>query len=269
MTLILTALSDNAVIQASDRRLTWDDGSIAKDLAIKAICVSCVDARFSIAFTGLAQIGAKQTDEWLVEYLASINAGCLDFRTLFESLHEHLALTFNKMQHLGFNRRITFALAGFCPVGPFMGILSNVEDGRGNWLREIDDKFQKGFYFRNRKDMQRLDFMINGAESTIRTFEVAIPTFRKRYLNQSPDRIENALVQFIRRANTDQEYGHLVGRNCISTVVAPNGEFQCQDHLEPDSPNHYMPHLIFCNVAYKNIQGWTGDGAPPWWTGDR
>jgi hypothetical protein len=268
MTLIITALSDDVIVQVSDRRLTWSNGLVADDLAIKAICVACIDASFSIAFTGLAQVGAQRTDEWLVDYLASINAGCLTFPTLLKSVHEYVAASFLKLRHLGINRRITFAFAGFGPVGFFMGFLSNIEDSKGNRLSKIDDSFQEGLFFRNNKSMHRLDLMINGAEETSRTFDTAIPTFRKRYFNKPPNRIEAALVQFIRRASTDQEYGYLVGRNCLGTVIYPNGEFQCQDYPEKESPQQYMPHLVLGSMVSKNVQIWVGDGAPPWWTGN-
>jgi hypothetical protein len=76
MTLIMTALAPGVVAQVSDRRLTVN-GSLHDDLAIKAICVCCRDARFCLAYTGLAEIGQMRTDIWTFGFLESIEAGAL------------------------------------------------------------------------------------------------------------------------------------------------------------------------------------------------
>ena len=79
MTLIFTVLTFNKVVQVSDRRLTWPDGSLADDHANKAVCVSCADGWFAISYTGAAQVGRSRTptDEWLVELLSRADAGSL------------------------------------------------------------------------------------------------------------------------------------------------------------------------------------------------
>ena len=74
MTLILSFATANKVIQVSDRRLTKPDGSLYDDEANKVICVGCSDSYFAIGYSGLGTISTgKRTDEWLVDYLASIN----------------------------------------------------------------------------------------------------------------------------------------------------------------------------------------------------
>jgi hypothetical protein len=72
MTLIITTLAKNKVVQASDRRLTRLDGTLHNDRANKAICVECNNAVFSVAYTGIARIGKKRTDEWIADYFDSI-----------------------------------------------------------------------------------------------------------------------------------------------------------------------------------------------------
>lgn len=78
MTLIITALKEDNIIQVSDRRLTRN-GKLYDDSANKIICVSCADASFSIAYTGLGEIHGCRTDKWVFEYLLSIEAGTLHF----------------------------------------------------------------------------------------------------------------------------------------------------------------------------------------------
>lgn len=269
MTLIITALSENAVFQVSDRRLTRTNGSLYDDLAIKAICVSCVDASFCIAYTGLAQIGSCRTDEWVTDYLASIKAGELGFTELLDSLQKHVASTFRGLRNLGRIRGITFVIAGFGRPGPFMGLLSNVEDGNGNWLRDIDDNFRARFYFRNDKPMRKLDLVINGREKATETLDKAIQKIRQRYLGKSQEKVMAVLVQLIREAAGHPKGGYMIGRNCMGVMVNPTGCFSCQDYPENDSPQQYMPHIILRGASYKDIKIWTGSGAPPWWSKDK
>lgn len=86
MTLIITALADDAVVQVSDRRLTLADGSIFSEDATKAICIACSDARVSLAYTGLARIGMTPTDHWLMELLTEGRAANKTFPELLEAL---------------------------------------------------------------------------------------------------------------------------------------------------------------------------------------
>src|SRR5437879_3215828 len=74
MTLIITSLAEDALIQVSDRKLTYPNGSVASDYANKAICVDCADARCTVAYTGLARVGNAQTDHWLLDYLTASRA---------------------------------------------------------------------------------------------------------------------------------------------------------------------------------------------------
>ncbi len=269
MTLIITAISDKNVIQVSDRRLTLNDGSLHDDLAIKALCVSCADASFCMAYTGLAVVGSHRTDEWVVDYLSSINAGELGFVKLFEAFNTQVENTFNKLRLPKTMRGIAFAFAGFGPTGPFMAHLSNLEDEKGHRLRAVDDRFHAGFYFRNNKPMHKLDLMIHGADQAVDIIKPFIPEFRKRYLEKNAHQTAIALVQLIRKATEHPTVGHLIGRSCISSSVSLSGDFICDDHPEKPSQDEYMPHFISKNTAYKNVRIWVGEGSPSWWSGNK
>jgi hypothetical protein len=69
MTLIQTLFTRDRVIQVSDRRLTWPDGSVADDDYTKLICWN---QTFSVGFTGIARVDRrrkKSTSEWIAEVL--------------------------------------------------------------------------------------------------------------------------------------------------------------------------------------------------------
>jgi hypothetical protein len=68
VTLIITCVQPEHVVQVSDGRLTDpNSGSMVDEHAIKAMFVECADARFGIAFTGVAKIGSDATTPWLAE----------------------------------------------------------------------------------------------------------------------------------------------------------------------------------------------------------
>jgi hypothetical protein len=67
MTIIITALTQRLIVQASDRRLTRPDGSLFDDTANKALFFC---GRVSVAFTGQAFIGKEPTTKWLRDQMA-------------------------------------------------------------------------------------------------------------------------------------------------------------------------------------------------------
>src|SRR5262245_41594476 len=127
MTLILSATTYNKVVQASDRRLTWPDGSIHDDQANKTVCVFCPDSHFAITYTGLAFLGTalKKADDWLVDYLFSIKAYEMTLKLISEAVERQLTNTLKVTPVT--NKAFTLVLAGYRESWPFIMSISNVE----------------------------------------------------------------------------------------------------------------------------------------------
>lgn len=89
MTLLLTALTPNHVVQVSDRRLTWPDGSF-KDGFVKAV----VTPRFACTYTGLAGDTAKWIARRLASHFGEEDGG-------FDALARDLALACRSMGFVG------------------------------------------------------------------------------------------------------------------------------------------------------------------------
>lgn len=62
MTLILTCLTDEHIVQVADRRLTMPDGTLYDDDTNKAVFYC---GRVAVAYTGLAFMEGKPTAEWI------------------------------------------------------------------------------------------------------------------------------------------------------------------------------------------------------------
>jgi hypothetical protein len=73
MTMVLNCMTPEFVVQVSDRRLTYPDGSVADDRANKAV-MYC--GHFFIGYTGLAVLGdptlprGARTDWWIADVLS-------------------------------------------------------------------------------------------------------------------------------------------------------------------------------------------------------
>src|SRR5690348_14306867 len=84
MTLIVTCISEEYVILASDRRITWVDENgrplRREDTENKAI-ILC--GHFLMGYTGFAQLDGSKTEQWVSDVLSSVDISQY-FRTLTE-----------------------------------------------------------------------------------------------------------------------------------------------------------------------------------------
>lgn len=74
MTLLQVLFSRERIIQVSDRRLTFPDGTIADDSYTKLVCWN---GAFAVGFTGIARVdrrGKESTAEWIAKVLADHSA---------------------------------------------------------------------------------------------------------------------------------------------------------------------------------------------------
>lgn len=261
MTLIVTALADDAVVQVSDRRLSLGANPLARP-ENKAICVSCADANFTIAFTGLAKVGGESTAEWVVNQLGAINATTLTFPEIAEKLRQTVTVTFEAIQPRGTPYGLTFVFAGFGPPGPFAATVSNVEDGK-TLFPTPRREFVSYLFLRNRKRMRKLDLIFNGREDALDdTIGKIIERVRRHFLRRSPDERARILVDLIRRAADHPTVGKYIGKDCTTVIVRPLENFVSCYHSVKGDPVEYAPNLVsggmlFTRVSYSLPPGWT------------
>jgi hypothetical protein len=135
MTLILTLVSTNKIVQVSDRRLTLN-GKVCDSNANKLVCVGYDDARFSVGYTGVAEIDGQRTDYWLVDQIESIfSSGHRDVLTVYKELADKATSAVSRLRYKGRlvhqrHRGLTLALAGYREISgtvvPFLAYISNV-----------------------------------------------------------------------------------------------------------------------------------------------
>jgi hypothetical protein len=268
MTLLINVVTPENVIQASDRRLTFQDGSF-DDKSNKAVCVFCKDAHFAIAYTGLASIGGKRTDLWIVDYLRSINAPKMNVPLISEALEKETSRRFRFFPRE--YRRTSFVFAGYRLGMPFTALISNFETYESGPIGEAQDHFQT--HVRNvrgpiRNSKRGLWIDIFGSEAAVEKpiRRQIIKLARKRsFHKQDAHEIADILVAFIRAASETRSVGKYVGRNCMTVIIKPRPEEPMVTKYHPDmnSPVQYAPHLITGVATYTNIEVWSEK--PPWW----
>jgi hypothetical protein len=159
VTLLITVVTEHFTVQASDRRLTYPDGTMAEEIANKATLV-CYFASF--AYTGLARCSvAETTDELLLRCMAKEDT---QFPQLIDVLARSASqairnlplprLTSEQRQRV---RRTSFVGCGFLglrhpelvgrravadELHPFIAVVSNAQDLRETWRPSADQEFK-------------------------------------------------------------------------------------------------------------------------------
>lgn len=148
MTLVVSCISPNHVVQVSDRRLAWATGAhagrVADDNSNKAVVVC---GRLVLAYTGLAQIRSLKTDEWALRVAAEVAP--YNPQRVCEALAEGATEDFRRVTVSKPLRRHAFLISGWArfndpnaPFTPFVSSISNALDNEWRWLPEPEDVFQ-------------------------------------------------------------------------------------------------------------------------------
>lgn len=253
MTLILSLVTYNKIVQVSDRRLTWENGDIADDNANKAICVSCLDSCFSIAYTGLAKIGKllQKTDEWLVEFLMSIDAPGKIFLFISYSLNSILNSILKETPVDLKSKILTFVLAGYMEGYPFVVSISNNQPSDMKFMNQgILSKKLNDLFIHGRKQ---------AVDKTILQYIKKLKRTRFFQLCDGED-ISNKLVFLIRASTKSPLAENRIGRDCMSIEISKKPEYPsnynliAKYHPDKESPIEYGPHFITQIGAFSNIE---------------
>jgi hypothetical protein len=145
VTLILTLVDKNTIVQVSDRRVTKPDGEVHDDNANKAVCIGMSYAHFAVSYTGLAYIGRakieNRTDYWLLEHLGSISRnGIPTVEKICRSLGEQATRTLSRL--LGNYKPLEVVLTGYDRYNrSFRATVSNMKVNKAGFLEVVRERF--------------------------------------------------------------------------------------------------------------------------------
>lgn len=143
MTLLLGLLTQDYVLLAADRRVTFIQSGDVKDDEQCKLVSFC--GHTAIAYTGLAELGGCPTHEWICHRLVDVRAaGPLE---AYAALREAASEAFERLDRNPPYSH-TFVLAGFAPMkgggwGPYFAPVSNtyVHDGKAPRLQSPSNRF--------------------------------------------------------------------------------------------------------------------------------
>ena len=136
VTLVLACLSDDFIVQVSDRQLTLDGGNPAVLPRNKAAVIEFADGRAILGFAGLARAGRWDTEGWMLEAVvqASDEAGNtmgIAIGRFAELATEAFAGTPSVASLTAQQRRTTFIFTGYInghPSRAGMALVTNFQD---------------------------------------------------------------------------------------------------------------------------------------------
>ena len=250
MTLILTLLTYDKVVQASDRRLSKINGDkveVWNDFTNKAITVSCKDACFALAYTGWAVLGRHRTAtaEWLTDYLWSLDATERELKDIALGLKSEWKPVLQSTP--GYGREgdqvSSVVLAGYYRFGEPFAI--RVSD------KEPDHLFRIKPYLKRRRACALL---IDGEERAIdKAIGQRVKRLRrKRFFQRSSKECVVEELAYLMRAACLTEYGKVISRNCLGVVITPKpsspGCFTVwSDYHGEDNRDYFGPYHTHFN----------------------
>ncbi len=297
VTLILTLVDKNKMVQVSDRRLTKFNGEVHNDNVNKAVCIGMSHLHFAVAYTGLAYIGSarteNRTDYWLLEHLGSITRNkrptveniCRSFSEQATRTLSHLPGTFKPLE---------VVLAGYdLNNRGFRATISNMKVNEEGFVEVVRKRFVsdvRWFYPWSPKPELYVAGVVPAFQANdpvaraLKTCRDKVVQYLKvNHEKLTEERVSETLSWLTRAAHTHKDYGHLVGRDCLSVVAFPRAPRRSalmqQDFGVPKKPNetalftslyhpvaassiHYAPHLADWYMDYMNVHGDT-DPEPP------
>ncbi len=279
MTLVITMIAKDKVVQIADTRLTLN-GCEYDANAIKSVCVSCADAYFSIGYSGVAEIKGQRFDYWLVdEVKVLMSAGFHGVKQITDELAKRLekevaALTFRGRSVDKQRKGLLLVLAGFqhdLEVQrlfrlPFLTTITNIERWELGKSIEVADQFRvdpralraaipgSGT---TRRDAEPV-YIVNGERLALFDDEKYAKEFKElltsttRWLrridqgHRSDARTSaTRLAEVIQRASTHPKYGKYIGPNCISVVMHPDSsDMFSHYHLLGATTVEQRPHFV-------------------------
>jgi|SRR5882724_10067807 len=117
MTLILPMVNLQQAVLVTDRRLTRN-GVLVNDESNKAFVFVCRDARLTVAYTGLAELGNFLTRRWLPEALMESAAPDFLMGPTIERFKERATRDFAKLKVIKpSDKHLSVVFAGYCYDG--------------------------------------------------------------------------------------------------------------------------------------------------------
>jgi len=269
MTLILSVVTRNYVVQVSDRRLTDANTGRPLDESANKAVVFC--GHFVFGYTGLAQIDSLKTDMWLAERLLAKGPSA---QANLEFVRDEATRSFQSVPRI--YRKHAFIAVGWSRSRPVVSVISNYIDDNGHELGTAQDAF-------------RLNNVALGKPGKFFLVPVGQPipidaltrlrrAVKRIVKHAGPVSMANLLIhQLWRFADENNRIGHdvmvsVIPRSAVpvKSIVMPStpsnktAAFYYVPSPEDIIPRFYTPMWACGGIAVGGGEVWLGR-VPPWW----
>jgi hypothetical protein len=236
MTLIITLVNKDRIIQVSDRRLTTLAGDIYDDGSNKAVAVGMGYVHFTACYTGLAFIGREReesrTDRWLQMHLGTITrSGQPSLEAICESLSQRATEEISPLRGEQRHKGLKIVLAGFDHENrPFRASVSNIRFSSFD-VFDVRDRFV--WEVRRYQPWNPMpDIDVAGAVGAFEAKDeyarqlkkmrgTVVRQFRKYDERLNDEQAAWRVAILVRAASTHPVYGQFIGRDCLSVLAFP------------------------------------------------
>ena len=238
MTINLTAVTKNLIVQVSDRMFTdMATGITVNDQANKALVFSCENALLTITFAGIGRVNDKRIDHWLTETIQEEGLCELEVQIAVEVLAKKATELFRTFpDHL--EKRHVFVIAGWeqkndTILKPYVRTISNVS---------TNGSVEKEFKVES-LDSSRPQVIIIPPTQPFDRNDRRILQASLRKAN-TVDEIEKALVKAIRIvASKPNSYG--VGKNCMAISLATTKQARAVSYSLNQEKTFFGPFFLW------------------------
>lgn len=262
MTLIVGVITPHFIALGSDKRLTYEDGTLYDEGAVKMIVLECADAKLGLAYTGRAMIGTELTDRWITRNLREIDATGLTIVEAMRLMARRLTDAFVDLPDA--SRLLILLGAGYHrDHGMFKLSIYNECSPQVEGGPQTVGEFQ---IYREVLNQSLAYVFAAGAvaalpESYLARFQIVSEAAQRG--SQPFEDFRDYIVSIIRESNEHVLYGNRVGRECIMLRLDPNGGTICSQHSEVDNANIVGPHHLSPRGDFWGIRIWAANTPPP------
>src|SRR6266704_3318238 len=227
MTMILTCLAKDYIVQASDRRLTEAVGKkvrVVEDHSNKALIYS---NHFVVAYTGLARLPFTSAIDWAAQQLSekeNLEDGVLHLGNRSSDLMNSNLIRNRYVRSPAHVKRLAFVGAGFAdvifqdgmsPRRPLRIVISNFRGEDGTWLEQPRNVFRVDFHLlpENRDFELFVDGQQLPTDKQAQFTEILKRWFKRKVGPETMGRLLTREIQATADKNTR------VGKNIMCTFV--------------------------------------------------
>jgi hypothetical protein len=213
----------------------------------KELVIDSFACRLSVAFTGRAEIGGSEVGSWVMDTIRKTNAAAIGIMECAKAIRAEANAEYSSLVKPRATDLLEFVLTGFMAneEAPMVITVSNF---RTDEFKTIEP--QRTFNILRPSNRERPFWPAGYTPAMDPDVGRRVHALLKR--KQGHMRVADTLVREIRRAADHPEYGHWIGRSCMSVCIPRWGSGRSYYYSGSSEPISYGPAVL---QVRRNPQG--------------